>query len=214
MEVTEFFDRAYARYPRYWTHGNRDSKNPEDFPSEWAKLLRALASRPAGRALDLGAGEGSDAIRLARLGYEVDAIEASAVGVEKIEKFARQSGVRVNVKHGNVNFVKIAQGYDCILCCGLLHYINDKETILRKIQGATRPGGFNLVSLFSDVTPIPECHRIVDVFSDKEDGIIAAAYAGWLTDIRFERNKPDRSHPGFPPHTHSMIKLLAQKPIA
>jgi hypothetical protein len=41
--------------------------------------------RHVGRAVDstLGAGEGSDAIRVARLGYAVDAIEVSAVACEK-----------------------------------------------------------------------------------------------------------------------------------
>ena len=47
-------------------------------------MLEDLRTRPAGRVLDLGAGEGIDAIRLARLGYEVDAVEGSVIGAEKI----------------------------------------------------------------------------------------------------------------------------------
>jgi SAM-dependent methyltransferase len=212
MGVVDFFDLAYKRYPRYWFHPNAGSTDPADFPPAWSRLLRELESRPPGRALDLGAGEGSDAIRLGRLGYEVDAIEASAIGAEKIERFARQAGVDLNVKHHDARTVGLEGLYDLVICNGLLHYLSDKESLIRRMQAVTRPGGFNLVFLFSDATPVPECHRLVDVFPDHEQGIVATAYADWSRNLHVERDKLERSHPGFPPHRHSMIKLLARKP--
>jgi len=212
MSVIEFFDRVYARYPRYWHHRNRDSIDPADFPRAWASLLVALRTRPPGRALDLGAGEGTDAIRLSRLGYEVDAVEGSAVGAAKIERFAHQAGVRVNVMHADATELRLTRPYDVILCNGLLHYVKDKSALLGTIQEATVPGGFNLVSLFTDYTPVPECHRVVDVFCDREEGVTRSAYADWHTTVSFDRAKPDSSHAGFPAHSHSMIKLFAEKP--
>lgn len=53
-----------------------------------------LALRSQGGALDIGAGEGADAIRLALLGYEVDADDLSAIGAAKIEYFAEQAEVK------------------------------------------------------------------------------------------------------------------------
>jgi 2-polyprenyl-3-methyl-5-hydroxy-6-metoxy-1,4-benzoquinol methylase len=89
-------------------------------------LLEALSNRQPGLALDLGSGEGMDAIRLAQLGYQVDAIEGSAVGAEKIEKFAREARTRVNVMHMDAQDFQPTQQYDVIICNGLLHYIENK----------------------------------------------------------------------------------------
>lgn len=214
MGVIEFFDRAYREYPRYWLHPNRDSLRPEDFPPLWAHLLRSLTSRQPGTALDLGAGEGSDAIRLARLGYDVDVVEASAVGAEKIETFARQAGVRLRIHHCDVRQFVASTTYDVVLCNGLMHYLGtqDKKTVLRRIAEATRPGGYNMVHVFSDQGPVPECHKIIPVHCDSVDGIVTSFYRAWPHKSLMEHDKPDESHRDFPPHCHSFIKILAQKP--
>jgi SAM-dependent methyltransferase len=79
--IRDFFDRQYAAYDRYWWRdGNRYSTSPADHTSFNAAWLAEAARRRPGRALDLGAGEGADSIRLARLGYQVDAIEISGFG--------------------------------------------------------------------------------------------------------------------------------------
>jgi 2-polyprenyl-3-methyl-5-hydroxy-6-metoxy-1,4-benzoquinol methylase len=75
-----------------------------------------------GAALDLGAGEGADAIRLAKLGYHVDAVEMSTVACEKIERFARSEGVRVKVRNEPVETADLTEAdYDLVLMNGSLH---------------------------------------------------------------------------------------------
>jgi len=64
---------------------HQSSGRPKDHFKPWAMLLEALSNRQPGLALDLGSGEGMDAIRLARLGYQVDAIEGSAVGQKRLK---------------------------------------------------------------------------------------------------------------------------------
>src|SRR6266568_7686133 len=99
-QVRTFFDRQYASHERYWWRGeNRYSIDPTVHTEFYATLLDVVARRGSGVALDLGAGEGADAIRLAKLGYKVDAVEVSAVACEKIERFARSEGVCVNVRN-------------------------------------------------------------------------------------------------------------------
>jgi 2-polyprenyl-3-methyl-5-hydroxy-6-metoxy-1,4-benzoquinol methylase len=213
MDILEFFDYVYKNYERYWHRANIDSTRPEDFAPHWSILLSALAKRKRGLALDLGAGEGAEAIRLARMGYEVDAVEASAVGAEKIEMFARQAHVHVNVLHEDVRIFQPIQQYDVIICNGLLNYIEDKASILKKMQLHTRVEGYNLVSVFTNYTPVPECHQVIDVYCDQEEGAVTSLYHEWHhLDFLLERNKLDISHPGFPSHHHSMLKILAQKP--
>ncbi|MFI8231277.1 class I SAM-dependent methyltransferase [Streptomyces sp. NPDC085900] len=50
---------------------------------------------PSGRAVDLAAGEGRNAVWLAERGWEVDAVDFSGVALEKAERLAAGRGVRL-----------------------------------------------------------------------------------------------------------------------
>jgi SAM-dependent methyltransferase len=155
---------------------------------------------------------GNGLLFVIRLGYQVDAIEGSAVGAEKIEKFAREARTRVNVMHMDAQDFQPTKQYDVIICNGLLHYIENKALLLRKIQQATKAGGYHMVFLFSNYSPVPECHRIINVYCDEEDGIVSSYYNNWHHTLFLEHYKQDNAHVDFPLHQHSMIKIVAQKP--
>jgi SAM-dependent methyltransferase len=218
MLLSDYFDQMYGTHDRYWwREPGRHSLEPEDYASSLLaqQTLRVLTSRQKGRALDVGAGEGADAIRLALRGYEVDAVELSAVAAAKIERFAEQAGVKVNVTVADAQQFKPDGLYDVVVCNGVLHYIKDKDVVISRMQEATSDGGINVVSLWSDYTPVPECHEFVPVYSDAEDGVVASCYKAWPKEfIYFERDKPEAAHSDLPPHRHSHIKFIARKPIA
>ena len=177
------------------------------------QTLRLLAQCPEGRVLDIGAGEGADAIRLALLGYEVDAVELSPVGAEKIKMFAREAGVKVRVTVADVRNYTPDGLYDVIICNGVLHFVEDKDQVISLMQQATCDGGINVVSLWSSYTPVPECHRFMPVYSDDEDGVVTRRYKKWPKEfIYFERDKPEAAHSDLPAHRHSHIKFIARKP--
>jgi SAM-dependent methyltransferase len=214
--LSDYFDEMYKTHDRYWwREPGRHSLEPEDYPSSLLaqQTLRVLASRPQGRALDIGAGEGADAIRLALLGYAVDAVELSAVAAAKIEHFAEQAGVKVNVTVADAQQYQPDGLYDVVVCNGVLHYIEDKDVVISRMQRATCDGGINVISLWSDHTPIPECHEFVPVHGDAEDGLVTSRYKAWPKEfIYFERDKPEAAHSDLPPHRHSHIKFIARKP--
>jgi tellurite methyltransferase len=214
--VAANFDQLYGEDERYWwRHENPYSTNPDDFPLSLLTqfALRILADRPAGRALDVGAGEGADSIRLARLGYDVTAVDISTVGASKIEKFAADAEVRVTVEVADVNSYVPSGLFDVVTANGLLHYIANKEMVIDRMQQATNPGGINVVSLWSTYTRVPACHQHVPVYCDEENGVVARSYSSWITKVLFfERDKVESAHPGMPAHCHSHIKLIAQKP--
>jgi SAM-dependent methyltransferase len=216
MRLSDYFDQMYSTHDRYWwREPDRHSLEPEDYPSSLLaqQTLRVLASRPQGRALDIGAGEGADAIRLALLGYEVDAVELSAVAAAKIGRFAEQAGVKVNVTVADAHHYQPDGLYDVVVCNGVLHYIKDKDVVISRMHEATCHGGINVVSLWSHYTPVPECHEFVPVHSDAEDGVVTSRYKMWPKEfIYFERDKPEAAHSDLPPHRHSHIKFIARKP--
>lgn len=213
--ILEFFDHEYKRHSRYWWLGdNRYSLNPQHHLEFHAKLIDIAKNKNLGRVLDIGAGEGSDAIRLAMMGYEVDAIDLSSVATDKINKFIKEKKVKMNLFNEDILNFKISEKYDIIICNGLLHYVEDKQKILQKITDATAENGYNMISLFSNTTPVPDFHKKVAVYPDDEEGIVVNHYSKWKTEyLSFERNKLEKSHPTQEPHQHSFIKMITKKVV-
>lgn len=216
IRISEYFDRVYASPGRFWWRDEgRYALEPDAYPSSLLtqQTLRLLANRTPGRALDIGAGEGSDAIRLSLLGYAVDAVEVSKKGVEKIERFAAEVDATLRVVASDVLDFVPDDEYDVVVCNGVLHYVKDKLRVIKLMQDATSQGGINVISLWSDYTPVPECHEFVPVYADQENGFVTNGYREWRTEfIYFERDKGETSHSDLPAHRHSHIKLIASKP--
>jgi tellurite methyltransferase len=216
MNMPDYFDKLYRSHSRYWWRGdNRYSTDPSSHPlSLLTQLtLRALEGRPPGRALDLGAGEGADSIRLARLGYSVDAVEISKVGASKISRFADAANETVNVVVADISSYEPNEKFDVVICNGVLHYVDDKKPVVERMQAVTKAGGINVISLWSNYTPVPKCHQIVPAWCDDEDGLVVKLYQEWAkTFVYFDRAKPETAHAGMPPHSHSYIKIVARKP--
>jgi SAM-dependent methyltransferase len=218
LRISDYFDSVYLGSGRYWWQGpERYDLDPDAYSLSLLaqQTLRLLRGRKPGRALDIGAGEGSDAIRLARLGYDVDAVELSSVGAKKIEYFAEGAGVngKVRVFASDVRDFTPDASYDVIICNGVLHYVENKYSVIDLMQRATCPGGINVISLWSTYTPVPGCHQFVPVYSDDEDGIVTGSYSEWYKEfIYFDRDKSESAHSDLPAHRHSHIKLIARKP--
>ena len=80
----EDWDRRYGGTELIWT------AEPNRF------VVEELGDLPAGRALDLGAGEGRNAVWLAERGWRVTAVDFSPVALDKARRLARARGVSVD----------------------------------------------------------------------------------------------------------------------
>jgi SAM-dependent methyltransferase len=69
---------------------------PNDF------LARHYGEIPAGEVLCLAEGEGRNAVFLAEQGYQVTAVDASAVGLQKATRLAAQRGVSITTVHADL----------------------------------------------------------------------------------------------------------------
>ena len=74
-------------------------------------FLVAMAPRlPTGRVLCLGEGEGRNAVWLAGQGYDVTAVDASGVGLEKARRLAAERGATITTVHSDLAEYDIEPG--------------------------------------------------------------------------------------------------------
>ena len=112
------------------------------------RQLTAELAPPPVRIIDLGCGQGTQAIALARRGYEVTGVDASA---ELLARFERDLAAepaevraRVRVEHGLIEDWAERSGVsraEAVLCHGVLMYAADPCPLLRAVAGLTAPGG-------------------------------------------------------------------------
>jgi S-adenosylmethionine-dependent methyltransferase len=107
------------------------------------EFLPASAGVNSLRALDLGCGTGSAAVRLARLGIHVTLLDSSATMLALAERTIVEAGVtdKITVKRGDAaELADILQmaSFDIILCHNLLEYVDDPGAVLRGARRVMR----------------------------------------------------------------------------
>ncbi|MFG3437945.1 class I SAM-dependent methyltransferase [Nonomuraea sp. NPDC047897] len=117
-------------------------------PQPNARLTETTTSLPPGHALDLGCGDGGDALWLAGQGWHVTAVDISAVAVGRLAALARSRGLDdrvVAVRHDLHE--SFPQGMFDLICAHYLHTPHDldRTAVLRSAARALRPGGRLLV---------------------------------------------------------------------
>jgi len=84
------WDQRYGEADRVW------SGRPN------ATLVAELAGRPPGRALDVGCGEGADAVWLTGQGWQVTALDVSSVALGRAALLAEEAGAVVDWRHAGL----------------------------------------------------------------------------------------------------------------
>ena len=112
------------------------------------RQLAAELPPPPVRVIDLGCGQGTQALRLARRGYEVTGVDASADLLARFERdlAAEPAEVRarVRVERGLIERWAERAGvsrFAAVLCHGVLMYAGDPGPVLRAIARLAAPGG-------------------------------------------------------------------------
>jgi SAM-dependent methyltransferase len=146
----------------------------------------------AGTALDLGAGEGGDAIWLGGHGWSVTALDISRVALDRGAHVAADRGLADRIRWVQTDLSTWAPSdqYDLVTS----HFLHSpvplaSERILRTATAAVAPGGRMLVvkhAGFPDWAPEP---RPVTTFPDAERVVLDLELDpdGWVVEIAEER---------------------------
>lgn len=200
------WDERYAAAPLVWSAG------PNAF------VEAELAALPAGRALDLACGEGRNALWLAGRGWQVTAVDFSAVAVDKGHRLAERQRLdgRVDWVVGDVLTVPLPAS-DLALLAYLQLAAQERRTAVRRAWDALTPGGTLLVvahdsSNLTEGTGGPQDPAVLYTADDVLDDL-----AGRELDlVRAERVArpvpPDDEHGGDPERTAWDALLRAVKP--
>jgi SAM-dependent methyltransferase len=132
------WDERYAGPELVWGAG------PNCFVAE------ELAALPPGRAIDLGTGEGRNAIWLAERGFAVTAVDFSRVGLARAAGLAAGRGVSVDWVHADLlDYRPTPGGYDLVL----IAYIQlpaERLTALARTAAAALAAGGTLLAVGHD----------------------------------------------------------------
>ena len=116
------------------------------------RLLAEIASLGPARALDVGCGEGADAIWLAGNGWTVTAIDISDVAVTRAREAADRAGAAVEWVHGDALHTPFPAGpFDLVSMQYPALPKAAGEAAVRKLLDTVRPGGL-LLAVYHDLT--------------------------------------------------------------
>ena len=134
------WDERYASVERVW------SGEPNG-----ALVTEAARLEPA-RALDVGCGEGADAVWLAEQGWDVTALDVSQVALERAALQARDAGVQVRWVHADLVDAPLpAESFDLVSAQYPALLRTPGNAAERVLLGAVAPGGVLLVVHHADV---------------------------------------------------------------
>ena len=117
-------------------------------------LVHEVTGLTPARALDVGCGEGGDAIWLAAQGWTVTAVDVSAVALRRAARHAEQAGVTVDFQRHDLTDTFPDGTYDLVSSQFLYSYGDfPRERILRRAAEAVAPGGVLLIESHQDHGP-------------------------------------------------------------
>ena len=166
---------------------------PKDyFPKKYnsnpvhSEVLEAMESLSPGKALDLGCGQGRNALFLAQHGFEVTAVDQNELALEILQSIIEQEDLEMTVGLYDINSANLKQSYDLIVSTVVLMFLQADRipAIIRNMQDQTNPGGYNLIVCAMDTEDYP-C-QVPFSFTFKE-GELADYYKDWEL-IKYNEN--------------------------
>jgi tellurite methyltransferase len=216
----EYFDSEYGRVDSYWG----------DQPNLLVSMISGRL-KPGSRILEVGCGEGRNAIFLARLGFDVIATDIAEKGIEKARRLAQVNDCRVEFINLDAHDPHDHLGsFDCALLINVLQLLRSDRILERMhhFQSIIVPGGIMAVEAFTVDDPLYKTH----IESGKppvapltinhpsrgysvrffEEGEVVSYFDDWELIYYNEgltQDKPHGVHVDF--HEHGLVRLIARR---
>jgi cyclopropane fatty-acyl-phospholipid synthase-like methyltransferase len=199
------YDRLYAATEQLWPD------TPGRMVVEAGHLL------PPGRALDLGCGDGKNAVYLARRGWQVDAYDSSRLALTQFRaRLARSNGLSGHVKWSHADVVQLSLpngGYDLVVAYGLFHCLDESRfrRMCDRIKGALRVEGLLAIASFTPDLEIPANHGTGQLYP-REAASVLEHFPNWSVLRHTEGRIVEEHVPAVAQHEHSVFWAVLSKP--
>ena len=197
------YEKCYDTEEYYW------GLEPASFLDE---LIKITGKRPSElKVLDIGCGEGKDAVYMAELGCKVSAFDITELGVRKAKKLAENRGVEIDVYVADINNLRVNEQFDVIYSTGTIQYLFDDriDSFFQQLKEMTNVGGYVYFNVFVDKPFLP-----LPPDWDKEEkmwktGQLFTCLADWEI-VKMDEIFLDCNSSGIP-HVHCMDTVIAKR---
>ncbi|WP_247948880.1 SAM-dependent methyltransferase TehB [Streptococcus gordonii] len=143
-----------------------------------SEVLEATDTVKPGKALDLGCGQGRNALFLEQLGFDVTAVDVNPLSLDNLASIIEAEDLNMLAGTYDINSANLTQKYDFIVSTVVFMFLNHERVpeIIRNMQEQTNPGGYNLIVCAMDTESHP-CHMPFS-FTFKE-GELREYYKDW-----------------------------------
>ena len=158
---------------------------PEDyFPKKYntnpvhSEVLEAMQTVKPCKALDLGCGQGRNALFLAQHGFDVTAVDQNELSLEILQSIVEQEDLDMPLGLYDINSASIGQTYNFILSTVVLMFLQADRipAIIKNMQDQTSIGGYNLIVCAMDTDDYPCSVNFPFTF---KEGELADYYQDW-----------------------------------
>ena len=203
----DFWNERYSSARRIWS----GEPNPQ--------LVTEVAGRPAGRALDVGCGEGADAIWLARNGWTVVGADISSVALSRAAQHARDTdpAMAARVEWRQVNLLASPPepgSFDLVSAQFMQLPPEPRTRLFTALIASVRAGGTLLVvghhpsDLATGVArpPMPELFY-------SPDEIAALLDHSWTVEVSEARPRPASTPDGAEATVHDSVLVATHRAV-
>lgn len=145
MPLKSTYDELHRT--RDWAYGEQPDR----------QLADALVGRSAGKAVDLGGGQGRHALYLSGLGYDVELVDLSEEALLQASRAAKDRGLQLRTVRANVAFYEPPAGLDVVVAALLFHVPARHASLAaaERLGSAMNPGALLYLSLpgFDEAKP-------------------------------------------------------------
>lgn len=151
-----------------------------------SEVLEAMQTVQPCKALDLGCGQGRNALFLAQHGFDVTAVDQNELSLEILQSIVEQEDFEMPVGLYDINSASIGQTYDFIVSTVVLMFLQSNRipAIIQNMQEQTSIGGYNLIVCAMDTEDYPCSVHFPFTF---KEGELANYYQDWEL-IKYNEN--------------------------
>ncbi len=204
MKKDNPYAQLYEGREYYW------GKKPSKMCDKVIEIMRPSSGfRP--KLLDLGCGEGRNAVYFAKHGFEVIGLDVSLAGLEKARRYAEEVGVHIETIQADIVSYQLDDTYDVIFSTGTLQYLPPeiRSQRFQNYKDSTSPDGIHALSVFVTKPFIARAPDAEETAYPWKSGELMSYYWDW--EILYCTEEIFDCMSSGVPHKHAVNRIIARR---